>query len=147
MIKTDFVTDFRNMFLAYYKDNLMTLTEAFLVYVLLLELGKSLFSGVFSKNNFSKLTRILEKKYGAVSSWKNRCLFVCSKSWNIAKRESSKRYCSLTAAVPRCLWKGLLKNLLKLVGEHLYQALCFMKFQASTRQLIWKRNPETDVFL
>ena len=41
------------MFLAYYKDNLMTLTEAFLVYVLLLELGKSLFSGVFSKNNFS----------------------------------------------------------------------------------------------
>ena len=41
------------MFLAYYKDNLMTLPEAFLVYVLLLGLGKSLFSGVFSKNNFS----------------------------------------------------------------------------------------------
>ena len=40
------------MFLAYYKDNLMTLTEAFLEYVLLLALGKFLFSGIFSKNDF-----------------------------------------------------------------------------------------------
>ena len=51
--KKNSVTDFRNMFLAYYKDNLMTLTEVFLEYVLLLALGKFLFSGVFSKNDFS----------------------------------------------------------------------------------------------
>ena len=46
-MKTDFVTDFRNMFLANYKDIRMALTEAVLMSFLLLTLDKFLFPGVF----------------------------------------------------------------------------------------------------
>ena len=32
------------------------------------------------------------------------------------------------------------------MGKYLYQSLYLMKFQTSSQQLIWKRNPNTDVF-
>ena len=100
------------------------------------------FLGYFQKMTLVKLTRILEKKYGTVSSLKNGCLFVVI-NWNIAKRESSKIYYSLKAAVPRCLWKGLLKNLLKLVGKHLYQTLFYevSGFNSATylKKKAWRR--------
>ena len=97
--------------------------------------------GIF-KNQLFQHSRILEEKYSTVPSWKNSCLFVV-KSWNIAKRESSKRCCSLKAAVPRCLWKGLLKNFLKLVGKNLYQTLFYevSGFNSATylKKKAWRR--------
>ena len=52
-MKTDFIIDFRNMFLVNYKDNQMRLIEAVLVSFLLLTLNKFLFPGVFSNIGFT----------------------------------------------------------------------------------------------
>ena len=98
--------------------NQLTLTEPVLVSFLLLTLDKFLFPEVISKINYFNIQEFLRKNIAQSLRGKTVvCLFVV-KSWIIAKRESSKRCCSLKAAVPRCLWKGLLKNLLKFMGKH-----------------------------